>query len=172
MFLSSWFNLLRVLVVGVLAYASLVFLLRISGKRTLSKMNAFDMVVTFALGSTLATMFLSKDVALAEGVVAFAVLIGMQFVVTWLSVRSETVRKIVKSEPTLLFHHGEFLRSAMRRERVTEEEVLSAVRTQGHLSVSQVEAVVLETDASFSVLGKSQVPDQSALRGVRGTSEI
>ena len=49
-------------------------------------MNAFALVVTVALGSTLATVLLSSDVALVEGIVAFVVLIGMQFVITWLSV--------------------------------------------------------------------------------------
>ena len=50
----------------------LVIFLRLSGKRTLSKMNAFDLVVTVALGSTLATVLLTKDVALADGALAFA----------------------------------------------------------------------------------------------------
>jgi hypothetical protein len=75
-FFSGWDGLLRTLVVGVLAYVVLVGFLRLSGKRTLSKMNAFDLVVTVALGSTLATILLSKDVALAEGALAFALLIG------------------------------------------------------------------------------------------------
>lgn len=66
MFFDTWAGLGRTLMVGVLAYAALVSLLRISGKRTLSKMNTFDLVVTVALGSTLATVLLSKDVALAE----------------------------------------------------------------------------------------------------------
>lgn len=87
MFFDSWQGLGRVVVVGILAYAALVFFLRVSGKRTLTKMNAFDLVVTVALGSTLATVLLSKDVALAEGLIAFAVLIALQFAVTWLSVR-------------------------------------------------------------------------------------
>lgn len=64
MFFNAWSDIGRVLVVGGLAYAGLVLLLRLTGKRTLSKMNAFDLVVTVALGSTLATILLSKDVAL------------------------------------------------------------------------------------------------------------
>ena len=68
MFFDGWSGPLRVLAVGTCAYAALVLLLRCSGKRTLSKMNAFDLVVTVALGSTLATVLLSKGVALAEGV--------------------------------------------------------------------------------------------------------
>ena len=77
MFFDNWSDLLRVVVVGTLAYASLVVLLRISGKRTLSKMNAFDLVVTVALGSTLATVLLTKDVALVEGMLAFALLVSL-----------------------------------------------------------------------------------------------
>ncbi len=93
MFFGSWYSLLRILVVGVLAYVALIVLLRVTGKRTLSKMNAFDLVVTVALGSTLATVLLSKDVALADGVVAFALLIGLQFIITWLSVRVDLGKK-------------------------------------------------------------------------------
>ena len=63
MFFASWTGLLRVLMVGTLAYAAFVFLLRILGKRMLSKMNAFDLVVTVALGSTLATVLSSKSVS-------------------------------------------------------------------------------------------------------------
>ena len=81
-FFNDWQGLLRTLVVGVLAYITLVLFLRFSGKRTLSKMNAFDLVMTVALGSTLATVLLTESVALAEGALAFALLIGLQFVVT------------------------------------------------------------------------------------------
>ena len=152
MFFDTWTGLARVAVVGALAYAALVVLLRVSGNRTLSKMNAFDLVVTVALGSTLATILLSKDVALAEGVLALALLVGLQFAVTWLSVRSSTVTRLVKSEPTLLLYRGEVLRRQMRRSRVTEEEVRAAVREQGVGSLQGVEAVVLETDGTLSVV--------------------
>lgn len=90
-----------------------VLLLRVSRKRTLSKMNAFDIVVTVALRSTLATVLLSKMVALAEGVLAFAVLILLPFVETWVSVRSPMVRRLVKNEPRLLLYDGRFLQEAM-----------------------------------------------------------
>jgi uncharacterized membrane protein YcaP (DUF421 family) len=167
-FFQNWGGLIRVMVIGVLAYSALVLLLRISGKRTLTKMNAFDLVVTVALGSTLATIVMSKDVALAEGVLAFAVLILLQFVVTWLSVRFEGVRKIVKSEPRLLYYGDQFLDEAMRSERVTRDEILAAMRSSGHAAMESVEAVILETDASFSVLGKSSGQSGSTLETVQG----
>lgn len=172
MFFDSWMGLLRVEIVGSLAYVALVALLRVSGKRTLSKMNAFDFVVTVALGSTLATVLLSKDVALAEGVTAFALLVGAQYLITWLSVRSSTVRRLVKSEPGLLFHGGSFLDGAMKRERVTREEVLAAVRQQGKGSLEQVAAVVLETDGTFSILSSNgDDRARSTLRNVRAPAQ-
>ncbi|MFN2441460.1 MAG: DUF421 domain-containing protein, partial [Thermoanaerobaculia bacterium] len=67
MFFDDIQGLIRVFVISILAYVALVLFLRVSGKRTLTKLNAFDLVVTVALGSTLATIILSKDVALAEG---------------------------------------------------------------------------------------------------------
>jgi uncharacterized membrane protein YcaP (DUF421 family) len=155
---SSWGGLIRVVAVGTLAYVGLVLFLRVSGKRTLSKMNAFDLVVTVALGSTLATILLSKDVALAEGLVAFALLIALQFVITWLSVRSRIVRDAVKSEPALVLFDGALLHGQMRRARVTEDELLAAVREQGVLSLEDVQAVVLETDGTFSVVKRSDGP--------------
>ncbi|TDH58761.1 DUF421 domain-containing protein [Dankookia rubra] len=152
MFFDSWFGLLRVLVVGTLAYAALVLLLRVSGKRTLAKLNAFDLIVTVALGSTLATVLLSKSVALVEGLTAFTLLAGLQYLVAWLSVRSPRFGDLVKSEPTLLLHRGRFLDGAMRVQRVTRAEVLAALRGSGIAEAGQVAAVVLETDGSLSVI--------------------
>jgi uncharacterized membrane protein YcaP (DUF421 family) len=144
--------LFRVLVVGVLAYLALIFLLRISGSRTLSKMNAFDFIVTIALGSTLATVLLNKQVSLSEGVLAFAVLIFLQYAVTWSSVRWPIIQRTVTGAPNLVFHRGRFLRDAMRRARVTEDEVLAAARNQGHADRSTILAIILETDGAFSVI--------------------
>ena len=126
-------------------------------------MNAFDLVVTVALGSTLATVLLTQDVALVEGITAFALLILLRYAITWLSVWSDWVRRLVKAEPRLLLHDGRFLPEAMRRERVTEDEIRSAVRAQGVASLGAVSGVVLETDGSFSVVKRSTAPgDQAA----------
>jgi len=162
---DDWRGLWRTLLVGVLAYIALVTLLRISGKRTLAKMNAFDFIVTVALGSTLATVLLSKDVALAEGVLAFMLLIALQFSVAWLSVRSPWVEALVKSEPTLLLYRGQFLRPAMKRERVSKAEIEAAVREQGVADPAAVAAVVLETDGTFSVI---QTKDEITLTHMAG----
>ncbi len=171
MLFSGWDSLLRTLVVGALAYLALVAFLRVAGKRTLSKMNGFDLVVTVALGSTLATVLLTKDVTLADGALAFGLLIGLQFVVTWSSIRVRWVRRLVTGEPLLLLYRGEFLRAPLRRARVSEEEVRAAVRSAGLASLGQAEAVVLETDGSFSVVRRGTGGGSPSLAGVRGLRE-
>lgn len=166
MLFNTWQELGRIIIVGVLAYTSLVIFLRFSGKRTLSKMNAFDLVVTVSLGSVLATTLLSKDVALAEGLLALLLLILLQFTVAWLSIHVPTIQRLVKSEPTLLFHQGQMLQSTLRSQRVTPEEVRSAMRSEGISQMSEVEAVILETDGSFSVLRITSQPATTALNDV------
>ena len=168
---SGWEVLGRILLVGVLAYVVLVASLRISGKRTLAKMNAFDLVVTVALGSTLSSTLISRTVSLADGAVALGLLIALQFAVAWASLRWRRVRRLVKSAPSLLVRDGVLLETPMRRERVDRDEVLAAIRSKGIVAMSDVGAVVLETDGSFSVLPRS--PDaggRSSLADVQGAT--
>lgn len=149
---SGWEPLLRIVVVGLAAYVALVVMLRLSGKRTLSKLNAFDFVVTVALGSTLATVIISRETSLAEGLTALALLIVAQFAVTWTTARWGRFNRAVKSEPTVLLRRGEPIRPALRRERVTEDELLSAVRDKGGRSLDEAEAIFLEADGSLSAI--------------------
>lgn len=151
MFYQNPQGLVRTLIVGALAYAALVLFLRISGKRTLAKLNAFDLVVTVALGSTLSAILLQESIALAEGLVALALLIAAQFLVTFLSVRSTGFAGLVRSEPALLAKDGRVLETTMRRERITLDEALSAVRANGGNEISDVEFLVLESDGTISV---------------------
>jgi uncharacterized membrane protein YcaP (DUF421 family) len=152
MFFEDFAGVWRTVIVGLFAYVGLVVVLRISGKRTLSKMNAFDLVVTVALGSTLATVLLSKNVALAEGITGFLLLAGAQFAVTWTSLRSRRIRQWVKAEPRALLRDGKMLGDALRDERVTRDEVEAAIRGAGYHGPGNIALVMLETDGSMSVV--------------------
>ena len=131
MWMESWGSVARVLVSGLFSYVFLVVLLRFSGKRTLSKLNAFDLVVTVAMGSTLSAVVLSADVPLAEGATGFLVLVLCQFVLARGSVRSRRFAGWVRSEPRLLLTAGHVLdgRSLagfLRGERETTREWIFA----------------------------------------------
>jgi len=152
---DGWPGVLRIFIIAPAAYAALVLTLRLSGKRTLSKLNAFDLIVTVAIGSTLASIVTSKSLALVEGLAALLALVLMQFVVTALSVRFGRIDRILKAEPTLLLRDGQLLPRAMRRERITEGEIRAAARASGVLQLRQLEAVFLETDGSLTALPRS-----------------
>jgi len=168
MFFDGWGAIVRTLIVGTLAYAILVATLRVSGKRTLAKLNAFDLVVTVALGSTLASVLTSSNVALAQGIAAFVTLIGLQFVVAWLSVQSGRFARLVRSEPTLLVRRGEILEGALAQSRVTEAELKTVIRNSNHPDPSNVAAVILESDGSFSVIGQEHGGAEYAEAGLQG----
>jgi uncharacterized membrane protein YcaP (DUF421 family) len=155
-FFNSWSDLGRVFVVGIMGYISLILLLRVSGKRTLSKLNAFDFVITVALGSTFGSLLLNKSVSLTEGITALAVLIGLQYAIAWLSVKSDIVKKVIKNEPSLVYYNGEYLEDSMKRSRVLKEEIEQSVRNQGYANLEHVGAVILETDGSFSIISQSE----------------
>jgi uncharacterized membrane protein YcaP (DUF421 family) len=168
MFYDDLSGLIRVLLVSLAAYVALILILRLSGKRSLAKLNAFELVVTVALGSTLATVLLSKNVPFVEGVLAFAMLAGLQWVVASASVRWRWARRLVRSEPRLLVEDGRLIEEAIRAERVTQGEIDQAIRKEGIGRIEEVAAVVLETDGSFSVIRKGGGANElTALRSVR-----
>jgi uncharacterized membrane protein YcaP (DUF421 family) len=164
-FFQGWEPLVRTALGTSATYIALIVLLRIAGQRTLAKWYAFDLIVTVALGSTFANGVLSKDVSIAQSVVGFVILIGLQFAIAWTVVHWSPMRIIVNPMPTLVLHEGRFQDDAMRSQRVSEADVRAAVRRQGIGRLEDVGAVVLEADGTFSVIEK--LPDKpSALADI------
>ncbi len=159
-------GLVRVLIVGPLAYVWLIALLRVSGKRTLAQLNAFDFIVTVALGSTLATVVLSSTVAWVEGAVALGLLAGLQWVLAFASVRISPLRRAVTSTPTVLLRDGQPDRAALADERISEASLRQAVRSAGIGGLDLVAAVVLETNGTLSVIPASRLGSGSAVTGL------
>ena len=152
MFSITLDSFIRIITVGILAYVGLIFFLLTSGKRSLTQLNAFDLVVTVALGSILSTILLNKNVSLLEGLLAFVLMILLQFILTFTSVRWKKFNKIIKSEPSLLYLNGSFLRETMKEERISEGDILQSVRNDGIGDLKEVKAIVLENDGSLSVI--------------------
>lgn len=127
-----------------------------SGKRTPSKMNAFDFIVTIALGSCLSAISLNKEISLSEGVLVYCTLIFLQALLTWTSARVKNVRKIITAQPTLLLYKGEPLENAMKKERITAQEMYAAARKKGIAGMKEIEAIVLETTGDLTIISKTE----------------
>lgn len=166
MFFNGWAPIVRTVITGIFAYFAIVVLLRVSSKRTLSRMTAFDLIIPLTLGPILADMILLANVVFLQAFIAFALLIVLHSIMARLLYHFPAIRKLVKREPALLLHKGEFLKEAMKRERVTEEEINTALRANGIANIDNVEAVVLEADGSYNVVTLSGNNDASSLNGI------
>lgn len=131
-------------------------------ERTLAQLNAFDFIVTVALGSTLATAVLSSTVAWAEGALALALLAVLQLVVAQISVRFSWVRRLLTSEPTVLLRDGRPIHDALLSERISHASLLAAVRSAGIGGLEMVSLVVPETNGKLSVISAQQLGSGSA----------
>lgn len=163
---ESWGRVGAVALALVVAYPWLIFILRVSGKRTLAKLSAFDFVVTIALGSTLSTVIVSRDVPLVEGMVALVGLVVLQYGAARSTRQWSWFDRLAKSRPTALLVEGRLRDDAMARNRIRAGEVAAAVRKAGYASLGEVACVVLETDGTFSVL--ERFGDRTAVEGVEG----
>ena len=163
----EWESIARTVVHGAATYGVLIGLLRLTGNRTLSKLNAFDLVVTIALGSVLAASFVDASVATMRAAAALGALVALQFAITWLTARSRAVGRLIKTPPSLLYDRDGYRTGAMREARVTAEEVRTAVRQAGIGGMEQVAAVILESDGTLAVIPQSALGSGSALGGVR-----
>ncbi len=163
MWFDEWNDIWRTLLVGAAAYIVVVAVLRVSGKRTLAKLNAFDLVVTVAVGSTLATILLSNDVSFVEGAAGITLLAALQYLAAIIASRLRIGRMIVTSRPTLLLSNGCFRVDAMRRQRISRDDVHQAIRSSGCGDMGLIAAVVLESDGSLSVITNDKIGDRSAL---------
>ena len=162
-FFDGWYYVGRSATLAVVGFIALIIILRFSGKRTLSKMNVFEFVCVVAVGSVFAGAIIDKNVTLAEGLVALTTLVIVQTLLAAIAARSERFELLLNGEPTLLLSHGKFLHRAMKKERVTEEEVRAAIREQGITRVEDVDAVVMENDGSLTVAYNRKNPGGTSL---------
>ena len=117
-------------------------------------MNAFDFIITIALGSSLSIVALNKNISLADGITAIGLFIGLQFLLTWLSVRIKAVKNLITSNPTFIFYNGNFLKSVMNKQRITEEEIYSAGRQKSIPTLDEVDMIILETTGEITIIKK------------------
>jgi uncharacterized membrane protein YcaP (DUF421 family) len=168
LFFESWYSIGRTVSLSIIGFAALIILLRVSGKRTLSKMNVFDFVFVVAVGSVFAATIISKDVTLFEGLSALVSLVGFQTILAKIAAHSRRAERIINGDPVLLLSKGQFIQSALKKERVTEEEVRAAIRSKGVNRVEDVDAVILENDGTLSVAWEARGPGHSSLVDAKG----
>ncbi len=155
-------------------YFTVLGLARWSGVRSFAQMSTFDVAVTIAIGSLLASSILTAEPPLLQGMVAAASLYGLQLLVSRLRFASERWRRTVDNGPILLMGRGgEMLHENMRVARMTEDDLRCQLRKANVIDPARIEAVVMEGTGNVHVLHGHDAPpepDSWILQNVRDYS--
>lgn len=135
-------------------FAFLWLVMRVVGKRELSQMSAFDLVLVVVLGDLVTESVLGEDTSLTTALTAISVFALLTVAASWASWRLPGRRAFFEGIPTPLVSRGRILHEALRLERVTVDDLKEAARAQGYRSLDEVEWAVLEPDGQFSFFAK------------------
>ncbi|TVR73488.1 MAG: DUF421 domain-containing protein [Sphaerobacteraceae bacterium] len=151
---------LEIAITAVVFYGYMVLLLRISGKRTTMSMTTFDFVSTVAMATIVGSTILQGTVSLLEGMVAVTVLVALQWVAGSVSARSPVIRHFITSSPAVLYENGQFNEENLMAERISREQLQQKIRAAGHGNLATVNAIVLESAGTVSVVEKGTLGDE------------
>lgn len=143
--------LLELFVRGSALYFAILFLMRLMPRRTGGELATMDLIFLLLIAEAASNAF-GEYTSVAEGLVLVVILMAWNFIVNAASYRFRFVEKLVSSRPIEIVRDGEVLRRNMRREFVTEEELMSALRQQGLDSLDQVKSATIEGEGPITVV--------------------
>lgn len=138
-------------------YLFLMVVFRVSGRRTLAQMTAFDMILLLLISEAVSNALASDDPSLTHAFILVLTLVVMELGFAWLKKRSDVASRLLDDVPLILVENGKPLADRMDKARVEEDDILEAARgLHGLENMQQVKYAVLERDGSISV-----IPDSS-----------
>jgi uncharacterized membrane protein YcaP (DUF421 family) len=149
----------------VVVYAALLFLLHVAGKRQLAQLNSFDLVVLLLLSNVVQNAIIGNDNSLPGGLVGAVILLGANYFLVRLAFMSPRFGKLLQGGATVLYEKGHLNRRALRREAITQEELVAGLRRQG-LELEDVEDVTLEPEGTFNATPKPKPSLEDVLAAV------
>ena len=164
---ASWATIGYVVAGTVAMYLSTLIAVRVAGRRTVAQLSAFDVIITIAIGSLLASACVSAYPSYAQAIVALVTLLLLQIVVAAARRRFSGLSRLLEFEPRVVVRDGSVdLDESLLGAQLTRGELESALRHQGVFDLGQVRLVVLEPTGKVSVsrgapAGGSVVSDES-----------
>ena len=135
----------------IFLYLVLIAVIRLMGKRQIGQMEASEFVVTMLVANLAAIPMQDEGVPLHSGLVPILTILGVEFVLTALSMASLRFRQLLCGKPVILIENGKILQDNLRRTRVTLDELTGHLREKDILDLSTVQFAILETDGNLSV---------------------
>jgi uncharacterized membrane protein YcaP (DUF421 family) len=146
-----------VVIRAALMYCFLLFLTRVVGRRELSTLEPFDLILLIVLGDLIQQGVTQSDYSFTGLMLAAGTIAVMQTSVSWIGYRSpKKAGLVLEGEPIVIVQDGKCLERNTKRERIREEEVLEAARKNGIGSLDEIEWGILETSGEMTFIQKSQ----------------
>lgn len=120
--------------------------------RSIADFSVYDFVATLTIGSVLSSTLILSEVTLLNGFLAILIFLALQFIVSKLTTHFPILHHMINPRPKVVFFKGEFRDEALKTARVNKEEIYAAIRRDANTTSDQVDAVILETNGSFSVV--------------------
>ena len=140
---------------GIVVFFALYVLMRIIGRRELSKLEPFDLILLIILGDAVQQGLTQDDYSLTGAMLAIGTIAVLQVVVSFLNFRFPRLRPVLNGEPIVIVQDGKPIERNLRRERLTLEDLAESARMQGIGSLDEVAWGVLETSGTISFIKKS-----------------
>ena len=157
---------------GVILYVLLVAVIRMMGKRQVGQMEPSEFVVTMMVADFAAIPLEKADIPLYTGVIPILTVLGMELVLSGLSMGSIRFRKFVCGKPVILIENGHILQNNLRRTRVTMDELTGHLREKDVLDLESVQYAILETNGNLSVFPyPSQKPASASDAGIKAKGQ-
>ena len=135
----------------LLIYLLLIVVMRLLGKRQFGQMETSEFVVTLLVADLAAVPMQDEKIPLLHGVIPILIVLGMELALSWLSLRSIRLRKLLCGKPVILIENGNILQKNLHKNRITLDELTEMLRQKDVLDLKQVQYAILETSGSLSV---------------------
>ena len=138
------------------AYFIVLFAIRLIGRRTASQAAPLDMVVLFLLGAMMGSAILGEDRSFTAAMTGIFT-VGLMHVLTgWLKLRSLFVERVVDGTPIVVFEGGRLVEAQMRKLRMQEADIRTAMRQEGMIEMDDMRYAIVERDGSISIIPKEK----------------
>jgi len=142
-----------------IVYFVLWAIIRISGRRTLGEMSAFDFILFLIIGGSTQRAITGEDYSLTNALILVSTFVVIEIVLSLLDLRSPALRRVFEGTPTVLVENGQLMTYRLQRTRVTEDNILEAARRlHGLTRMEQIKFAILESTGKISIIPESDQP--------------
>jgi uncharacterized membrane protein YcaP (DUF421 family) len=147
--------MLIVTVRTLILYALVLLSVRLMGKSELSKMSPFQLVIVFMIAELAAIPIDDPEVSLINGIIAISTLTFLQILCSFLSIKSEAFKNFISGKPSILIEKGKLNIKELRRQRITNTDLLEQLRLMNYASISDVHYAIMESNGQLTVIPKA-----------------